>query len=174
MSAAKSYVLDANVFIGAHQVYYSFDTCPGFWHALVRQHQAKRVCSIDKVKAELIGLEDRLKEWVQQTAPSTFFKGTADQNVIDAYVQMVNWVQNQPQFTPDAKAEFATVADGWVVAYAKANGLVVVTHEEYAPDSKKKVPIPNICIEFGVDYCNTFEMLKDLKQQFVLRHRRTS
>lgn len=173
MSAAKSYALDANVFIGAHQGYYAFDICPGFWSALVRQHQAKRVFSIDKVKAELIGLDDRLKEWVQNNAPQTFFRGTADKQVMDAYTAMVNWVQSQPQFTPEAKAEFASVADGWVIAYAKANGLIVVTHEEYAPDAKRKVPIPNVCIEFSVNYCNTFEMLKDLKERFVLKHRRT-
>ena len=87
---------------------------------------------------------------------------------------MVKWVQGEQQFTGAAKAEFASVADGWVVAYAKANGLVVVTHEEYAPDAKKKVPIPNVCLEFDVDYCNTFEMLRELKVQFVLRKRKTA
>lgn len=173
MSAAKSYVLDANVFIGAHQGYYAFDICPGFWRALVRQHQAKRVCSIDKVESELVGMNDRLKQWVQQTAPDTFFKGTADKKVISAYTEMVNWVQSQSQFSPEAKAEFAAVADGWLVAYAKTNGLLVVTHEEYAPNIKRNVPVPNVCIEFSVDYCNTFEMLKDLKEKFVLKHGRT-
>ena len=55
------------------------------------------------------------------------------------------------------------------MAYAAANGLVVVTHEEFAADAKKKVPMPNVCIEFGVDYCNTFEMLLDLGVRFGLR-----
>jgi hypothetical protein len=77
---------------------------------------------------------------------------------------MANWVQSEPQFTPEATAEFLSVADGWVAAYANTNGLVVVTHEEFAPDVKKKVPIPNVCIEFGVEYCNTFEMLRGLGQ----------
>jgi peptidoglycan/xylan/chitin deacetylase (PgdA/CDA1 family) len=77
------------------------------------------------------------------------------------------------QFTAEAKAEFASVADGWVIAYAKANDLVVVTHEEYAPDAKRKVPIPHVCLEFDVEYCNTYEMLKGLKERFVLKHRRT-
>jgi Domain of unknown function (DUF4411) len=84
MSDAKSYVLDANVFIGAHQAYYAFDICPGFWGALVRQHRVRRVFSVDKVKSELMGMDDRLKEWVQNGAPDTFFKGTADKRVIDA------------------------------------------------------------------------------------------
>jgi len=175
MSVGRRYVLDANVFIEAHKRYYGFDICPGFWLALLRQHEASRVCSIDKVRAELIAGRDQLGQWVTKKAPGTFFKGIADKKVSEAFGEMVNWVQNEPQFTPEAKAEFSSVADGWLVAYAKANGLVAVTHEEYAPEAKKKVPIPNVCIEFNVDYCNTFEMLRDLNEQFVLRKRqRTS
>jgi hypothetical protein len=113
-------------------------------------------------------LSDRLSAWVKNAAPPTLFKGTADKAVSDAFRDMVNWVQAESQFTDEAKADFASVADGWVVAYAQANGLVVVTHEEYAPDARKKVPIPNVCLEFDVEYCNTFEMLRDLKVRFGL------
>jgi len=80
---------------------------------------------------------------------------------------MVNWVFNEPQFTPAARAEFASVADGWLVAYADVNDLVVVTQEEYAPEVKRKVPIPNVCEEFEVEYVNTFEMLRALNVKFV-------
>jgi hypothetical protein len=61
-----------------------------------------------------------------------------------------------------------------VIAYARASTLTIVTHEEYAPDAKRKVPIPNVCLEFDVEYRNTFEMLKDLKVRFVLKHGRAS
>jgi hypothetical protein len=172
MSAGKRYLLDANIFIQAHQTYYGFDICPGFWLALSHEHEGKRVFSIDKVKVELLAMSDQLSAWVKNTAPATLFKGTADKAVSDAFAAMVNWVQNESQFTPEAKAEFSSVADGWVIAYAKANGLVVVTHEEYAPDARRKVPIPNVCVEFEVEYCNTFEMLRDLKVQLVLRKRK--
>jgi len=172
MSGGKRYALDANVFIQAHQTYYGFDICPGFWLALVRQLEMKRVCSIDKIKTELLAGKDQLSEWVKEVAPATFFKGTADVTVSGAFRDMVNWVQSESQFTPQAKAEFSSVADGWVVAYAKANSLVVVTHEEFAPDAKKKVPIPNVCVEFEVEHLNTFEMLRDLKVKFGLKKRK--
>ncbi len=48
MSDGKQYLLDANVFIEAHQRYYGSDVCPGFWRALIQQHERKRVFSIDK------------------------------------------------------------------------------------------------------------------------------
>ncbi len=63
--------------------------------------------------------------------------------------------------------------DGWLIAYAKVNGHIVVTHEEMAPRAKKTVPIPNVCIQFGVDYCNTFTMLRELQVRFVLKHGKT-
>ncbi len=85
---------------------------------------------------------------------------------------MVTWVNSETQFTQAAKAEFASVADGWVIAFAKVNGMILVTHEDYAPDVKKKVPIPNVCLEFDVDYLNTFEMLEDLRVKFILRTKR--
>jgi len=171
MSGGKRYVLDANVFIEAHQKYYAFDICPGFWRALVRQHELRRVFSIDRVKDELTGSTDRLSDWANRDVPESFFKRTSDQAVINTYSKMANWVQNERQFTADAKAEFSRVADGWVVAYATANGLTVVTHEVYAPEVRKKVPIPNLCLEFQVEYCNTFGLLRDVKEQFVLRNR---
>ena len=47
----------------------------------------------------------------------------ADKGVIDAFAEMVKWVQAERQFTPEAKSLFASVADGWVIAYGKTNGL---------------------------------------------------
>ncbi len=173
MSASKRYVLDANVFIQASQRYYGFDVCPGFWRALIVQHGKKRLCSIDKIKGELLAGNDELSQWVKEKTLATFFKGTADRAVGVAFANIVRWVQAEKQFVQEAKSEFASVADGWVVAYAKVNSLMVVTHEEYAPEAKRKVPIPNICLEFDRQYCDTFEMLRDLNVQFILRKRRT-
>lgn len=172
MSANKGYVLDANVFIQASQRYYGLDVFPGFWQALIREHGKKRVFSIDRIKAELLASHDKLSEWAKDRAPVTFFKGTADEAVGAAFGEMVKWVQAESQFIPEAKAQFASAADGWVIAYAKANGLVVVTHEEYAPDVKRKVPMPNVCLEFDVAYCDTFTMLRQLGLKFVLRTKR--
>jgi hypothetical protein len=172
MKAPKRYVLDANVFIQAHRTCYSFDFCPGFWLALVRQHEANRVFSIDKVEAEMRAGRDRLAQWIKNEAPVTFFKGTADKAVSDAFSRIANWVQSNQQFKAEAKQSFLSGADGWVIAYAQANTMLVVTHEELAPEAKTKVPIPNVCAQFGVDYCNTYDMLRDLKVQFILKGRR--
>jgi hypothetical protein len=104
--------------------------------------------------------------------PKTFFKKTHDQAVVNAFQAMVRWTNSSAQFMPAAKAGFASVADGWVVAFARVNGLIVVTQEVYSRDAKRQVPIPNVCLEFNVDYVSTFAMLEDLGVRFVLSTKR--
>jgi Domain of unknown function (DUF4411) len=163
------FVLDTNVFIEAHQRYYPFDVCPGFWRALIHQHEAARVFSIDRVKKELNDGKDRLSDWANDRAPKGFFKQTADRAVIECFQTMVTQVSGEDQYLEVAKRDFAAVADGWLVAYAKENGLTVVTQEVYDPGAKKKVPIPNLCELYGVQCINTFAMLRTLEIKLVLR-----
>lgn len=172
MSGSNRYVLDANVFIEAKNKYYGFNLCPGFWKALIAQHMNSCVCSIDKVLEELAGKDDPLSVWAKDTAPNTFFEKTQDQAVISTFQNLVAWVNSEEQFKPGAKAEFASSADGWLIALAKVNGLIVVTHEVYAPAAEKNVPMPNVCLEFNVNCVNTFEMLEDLKVKFILHTKR--
>lgn len=169
MNVSKRHLLDANPFIEAKNRYYAFDVCPGFWMSLIARHATKRIFSIDRIKGELAEQDDEIREWVENKVPDTFFKKTQDQAVVRKFQDMVNWVYSQSQFMDAAKAEFASVADGWVVAYAAVNGLTVVTHEQYAPDVKREVKMPNVCIEFEVEYTDTFAMLRDLGERFVRR-----
>jgi predicted RNA methylase len=167
MSGSRGYVLDANAFIEAKNRYYGFDICPGFWGALIGQHEAKRIFSIDRIRNELSEQDDEVKAWIEEQAPDSFFKKTEDSAVIATFQRLVAWVYSVDQFADHAKTEFSSVADGWVIAYAAVNHLTVVTHEEFAPHSKRKVPIPNVCVEFEVEYVNTFEMLRSLDERFV-------
>jgi hypothetical protein len=163
---APIYVLDANVFVQAHRRHYAFEICPGFWDCLIYQHQATRLISIDRVRDEILA-GDALEAWVKNSAPKTLFASTADATVVANFAAMVQWVQAEPQFKAEAKTEFAQVADGWLAAYAKAHPHhVVVTHEELRPDAKNRVPLPNVCKQFGVEYIDTFAMLKELKARF--------
>lgn len=164
---SNKFLLDANAFIEAKDRYYGFDICPGYWSSLLAQHDSKRLFSIDRIADELNEQDDVVKQWIENKVPATFFKKTEDQAVIDKFQEMVNWVYSQPQFTDAAKTEFASVADGWVIAYAAVNGLVVVTHEQFAPEAKRKVPMPNVCVEFDVNYVDTFSMLRELGEKFI-------
>jgi hypothetical protein len=38
----------------------------------------------------------------------------------------------------------------------------VVTLEEYSPDAQKRVPLPNVCRAFDLEWITPFEMLRRL------------
>ena len=167
MTASHVYVLDANSFIEAKRRYYAFDLCPGFWEALRWHHEQGALVSIDQVKEELLRGNDDLAHWVQTVVPAACFASTDTPLVIDRFREIMVWVEAQPQFKPEAKAEFAQGADPWLIAHAKATGHLLVTHEAVAPESRRRVPIPNVCQAFGVSYLNRFAMLRLLQAQFT-------
>jgi hypothetical protein len=160
-----NYVLDANVFIEAARRYYAFDIAPPFWESLVRHTANEQLQSIDRVKHELERGKDELATWATAQF-SDAFASTDEEDVIGFYSEVISWVQVQDQFSDAAKADFAAGADGWLVAYAKAKDRIVVTHEQPAPDARRKVPIPNVCEAFSVSYIDTFEMLRQLGVRF--------
>lgn len=158
------YVLDANIFIEAARTYYALDLVPGFWNTLVSNGKSGQVSTIDHIEKEILKGNDSLADWVKKEF--TFIKATNNTSVASEYAQMLEWVMSNPQYSAAAKAEFANVADGWLVAYAKHYNLTLVTHEQPNAKAKNRVMIPNVCEQFGVKYLNTFELLRELKAKF--------
>ena len=167
MSLSSTYALDSSVFIEAKRRYYAFDLCPGFWEALLWHQAHGRVCSVDRVKAEIERGHDDLWEWISVMMPEACFAAVDTIDVGNAYVGVMTWVQGQAQFQPEAKDRFAASADGWLVAYAKATGAVVVTQERPRPGVQNRVPIPNVCEASGVSFVDTFDMLRALATRFI-------
>ena len=162
MPPQQTYLLDANTFIEAHRRYYGFDICPGFWKSLVWLHGQGSIQSVDRVHDELMNGQgvDALKKWAKSVMPAAAFASTNDPLVLEWFGKVQTWVQTNKQFLPAAKQEFASCADGWLIAYAKAHDLILVTHEVLDPLIKKRVPIPNVCKAFDVVYTDTFEVLR--------------
>lgn len=168
MSAEQEFLLDADVLIQAHRMYYAFDICPGYWQCLTDQHGLGKVASIDRVRKELLVEADALVTWVNTSVPAGFFEKTDTAETIARYQQVIAWVQGNSQYQPAARATFAAGADGWLVAHALQTGRVVVTMEVAAPQSTRKVKIPDVCNAVGVSVCNTFDMLRLLDTRFHL------
>lgn len=47
------YLLDANAFMEAKRLYYSFRIAPGFWQWLTTEFTARRIASISAVRDEI-------------------------------------------------------------------------------------------------------------------------
>lgn len=175
MKRPTIYLLDSDVLIAAKNTYYAFDFCPGFWKAVLREHDNGRIFSVNRVRGELMsGRKDEdLVKWVRKKVPATFFLDVDQAPVAKEYVNVMMWSQRHTRYSDAAKAKFASGADGWLVAYAKAHAATVVTNEQPAPDSKRDIKLPDVCEAFQVASESTFTMLRRLEVKFGLRPKAT-
>ncbi|MCD6388101.1 MAG: DUF4411 family protein [Desulfobulbaceae bacterium] len=157
------YCLDANIFIQAKNFHYHFDICPGFWDWL--DQQIETVGSIVPICEELVAGNDELKPWAKDRKETGFFADIYDPAVQEVFRAIAVYVEIQ--YETHQAGKFLDGADPWLIAYSQVNDCVIVTSEILSPGAKK-VKIPNICEEFGVDYTDCFTMLKGLNARFVL------
>lgn len=160
------YLLDANVFIEAKNRYYAFDICPGFWAWMDHIVTDGNVMTIMMVRDELLRGNDELAEWVEARRDADWFNAVDDTPTQTTFQQIVAVVQGGDYSNP-AKAQFLAGADPWLVAKAQSIQATIVTHETAQPQSKKRVPLPNICDQFGVPWVNTFDVLRALAVAFT-------
>lgn len=159
-----AYLLDANVFIQAKNLYYGLDFCPAFWDWLILQNDAGQVFSIEKVGDEIQAGADELATWATERGAEFFVK--PDAAMLPALSSVSAWASGQ-HYEPAALNTFLQVADYYLVAYALAHGYTVVTHE-IASTSAKRIKIPDACIALGVKCMTPFEMLRHERARFIL------
>lgn len=111
---------------------------------------------------------DDLAAWAKNKFSFAFEKTKDDSDILINYSKLMKWANEQSQFYQLAKDEFARVdnADAWVIAYAIAKNVVVVTQEVLNKESKRKIPIPNVCDAFDIKSIDTFTLLRELNFQF--------
>lgn len=161
------YVLDANVFIEAARRYYAFDIAKGFWHGLLDHAKQGKLVSIDRVAQELERGNDDLCDWGKKHF-HPHFSSKNHAEIANNFGTLMAWVQGNQQFLAHAKTEFAGGVDGWIIAFAMTKKAVLVTHEVFDPNIKRKVPIPNVCRAFKVECIDTFELMRRLGLQLSL------
>lgn len=159
-----TYLLDSNVFIQAKNLYYGFDFAPGFWSWLNMAFEQSQIHSITAVRNELVQGNDELGAWAR--ARKDFFQ-EIDAPTTRYFTELSTWVYNN-NFTQVAHDSFtASHADFLLVTYARAHNLTLVTHETFSR-GVNRVKIPNACQALGVEYTNTFDMLRQSQVRLVL------
>lgn len=159
------YLLDTNTYIEAKNSYYSMDFCPAYWSWLDQQFANSVAGSIDMIGRELKDGNDELAEWVK--ARNGQFIANDDDATQTAFVQIIEYVMAQ-NFNPANRDNFLAKADPWLIAKAMSTGAIVVMHESLVNENTKKVKVPNICKQFGVQCINTFEFLRQTNAKFGL------
>ncbi len=160
------YLLDTNIFLEAQQRYYASDICPGFWHWLDNAMHAGLVASIVGVHDELAGYGDDLSNWITARRHTGWFLDVDDEATQEAYGEIVQHVEGVALYTRAHKDVFLSGADPWLIAKAKTMNVQVATHEQFSENSHK-VKIPNVCRRFGIQYSDTFDVLRRLNASFT-------
>ncbi len=163
------FLVDTNFFIQAHRAYYPIDIVPSFWKKVKELAYSGKIKSIDKVKKEIFddgSHQDALKEWCEVNLPEDFFIDSTP--YISNYAAIVNWAnRKRNHYNQNAIEEFleAELADPWLAAASIKKDIVIVTYEKSEPNRKSKIKIPEVCMDFGVRYMNTIEMLRELNEE---------
>lgn len=155
------YLLDANTVMEASRQYYGFDTAPGFWSWLEEPTIHDRVGSITAVRDEIRQGDGDLVEWAKRI-PNSFWIDEHE-DLPSSLAAAMQWATNPSRpYTAAAKNEFANSADLQLIAAAHANNATVVTREVAAPQSKRRVKIPDVCLALGVQCIQPFEAFRKL------------
>lgn len=159
-----AYLLDANVFMSAKNLHYGFDFCPAFWDWLIREHDAGKVFSIEKVADEINAGSDELSDWAKDLEDGFFLPPDAES--LPALGIVSKWAMSQ-SYTPAAVNTFLQIGDYYLVAQALAGKHILVTHEIPA-NTVNIIKIPNACLGLKVKYMTPYEMLRKERARFVL------
>ena len=162
------YWLDADVLIQAKNTLYAFHIARPFWTFVEEQAEAETVGSSIRIYAEILRHEDKedeLTKWAKQQRRSGLFAPT-DRAVQDEFKKIADYVMERYPEKPAKVAEFLKGGDGWIIAHAKCDGGVVVTHENRVVTASLTPKIPNVCHHFGVGCVNLTAMLTKLKFRF--------
>lgn len=153
------YIFDTNIFIKSKNEM-PHDLWPTFWMKLSDLMRSGQISSSIKVKEEIDRGKDELTLWMKNNASESFYH-PVDTNVLKKYSDAQNWARAK-NFSPNALNEFADVADAYIVATAAVKGYTLVTNEISAPNSVKRVKIPDVCAALGVKYCDLNTVLREL------------
>lgn len=160
------YCLDANTLIEAKNVHYAMDFCPAFW-SMIDTNISSSIFSITQVYDELSAGNDELAEWTRNRKNTGLFLDTFDEPTQLVFKDIANYVIANYEI---AHAEhFLKGADAWLIAKCKTMEATVVTKEVLALEAKK-VKIPNICHNFGVDFIQTHEMVRKVNAKYILEN----
>jgi hypothetical protein len=163
-----TYLLDANTLIEAKNRYYRMTVCPAYWSWVQRSQGVGIVFSIEPVGDELKRGNDELAEWAK--GQDDLFLPVSDDGTQQAFASVAGYVASQADaMKAGALEDFLAGADPWLIAKAMAlKDAVVVTHEQFNPQIRRKFTIPNVCQHFGVLCIDTFDLLSRTDARFVL------
>jgi len=154
------YLLDSNVLITAHNLYYPIDMVPEFWEWLL----ANGTNNCVKMPIEMIeeieeGKDDLLLEWMGENQQNLLLSEDVDPRLVQEAVYK-GYADDLADHEVDQLGR-----DPFLIAYALVDKTkrVVVTTETSSPKKiRQNRKIPDVCCGLGVACCDTFALNRKL------------
>jgi Domain of unknown function (DUF4411) len=151
------YSFDSSAFINPFRRYYPQDLFPKFWDAVAERIVSGEIIASEVVRDEIDGKDDQLKTWVR--AQSGLFI-QVDEEQQD---EVATIMRNFPTWVDIESSK--NNADPFVIALAKAKGLVVVSDEGNGSEQNPKIPF--VCREAGVRHLKVVEFIRAIGLRFT-------
>lgn len=154
----QTYCLDTNVYIEGWNRYWSYDLCPEYWDILDKLAKEGTIFSPIEVRREIEKHDDGLWDWIK---PRSYFFRDIDEPV---QIELRSLMASHGRLVDSIKQR--SVADPWVIAYAKKNGSIVVTKETPSGNDGRRIKIPDVCEALNIEWINDFELARRLGIRF--------
>ncbi len=156
------FCIDTNVLIQAWQKYYSPDFCSDYWDVLDSLGAQGRIFIPEMVFDEIASTEDDLSKWLKESnIPVRKINEPVSKCLQDIYAK-----KELHKFLVD-NTKARSLADPWVIAHALNEKAIVVTKEEKVTAiNSRRIKIPNVCDNMGVQWINDFELVRRLNIKF--------
>lgn len=151
MSSQQKFCLDTCVYVEGWNRYYSMELCPHYWEILDSLGQQGIIFSPIEVRREIEKEDDGLFSWISDK-PYLFKDITVEvqeilREIMASHGRLVDSIKQR------------SVADPWVIAHAIIEDAIVVTKESIS-GSSRRIKIPDVCLELGVQCINDFDFAK--------------
>ena len=158
----KLFLVDANVLIHAHTLYYPLGRVPEFWEwVLFYANNGKIKIPLEILDEIQCGDSDHHAIWAHDRANKkalllneSFDAKNLTKVITEGYAPDLNEV------------ELETIGkDPFLITYAMSDSYsrIVVTNEVSKPSKKRQNrKVPDVCNQLGVQWCNVYELVREL------------
>ncbi len=156
------YLIDTN-FLGELENLYPIDVFPSLWQELETRLFNDEVVFHIEVHDEIIAWGSPTTDWYAKNVLGSQIL-RIDDSSIEHYARVMEWVTEKrtPPYREAALDEFMDKADSYLVAAAVEHSAVIVTNEVRAQNAVKKVKIPDVACNWGIQCIKTVDFMRVL------------
>lgn len=151
------YLLDANVLITANNTYYAIERVPEFWDWVIHMGESGNIKIVKEIYEEFKDGNDGLAEWAKTDGVEEALRLDEDVDIT-----MVRYLTTKGYAHDLTDVELEKLGrDPFLIAYALAdpgNRTIVTTEVSKPKRIRANRHIPDVCVDFGVQCYNTFEL----------------